>query len=696
MSLWERDNEEENEENEADEDEEFRNQTDRMIFLIDARESMLQSNKKGETQLQNCLSVVLEVIKTKIISQDASTIGVIFFGCRAGDEGEAPGVYTLFPISTPSAKNIRLLQTMIEDVGEFERLVGCQSTSVALCPLKQALWRCKLSFGTKDLKKTDYKRVWIFTNDDMPNVIYPEEQNKVVQIAKDCADGGIEISLWHCNATPHRQFQPNLFYSRLLKSSIISDADEEKDKQDMDEDDIEENINNRMMAGGSEGFDASVASVRRKQFRKRRMGQLLFAFSDRPLQGTPSIAVKSVNGDMSQHTDTEEVTPLMCVRMYKTVQIMKKPLHTWISMKSNEPIMTATRYLDAQSGAIVASDRIETFIDVQGTAVPFTSEDIMIIKRRDPWTNFQPYLLDKKDPLKAKIPGIRLLCCIPRAHLPSHLTVSTPYFLFPGESTIKGSAALFECFLRELLKKDLVAIVRFTRNLSTGKPVPAVLIPQAERVIDGVQMDPPGLQCIPLPFIEDIRFNPQSENLMSEVIRTDPSVQPNTGALGKLMMEYTQQLLQDGHPNSESEEASSFHYTTDIDNPSLQLFYALLQAIALNEELLAWKPDEHDTLRPSKQLLSSPSFARLMSQISEELGLNALDREEDVDEIPKSTGRKRPAASTATATSRAKPSTAKERKKAKDDDDDNNFAVDDDDDEDVKKKPATKRKRTVV
>eukprot|EP01042_Synura_sphagnicola_P010521 gene10521-13498_t len=75
MSIWERENEEENDENEADEDEEFRSQTDRMVFLIDARADMLETNSKGETHLQNCLAVALEAITTKIISQDASTIG---------------------------------------------------------------------------------------------------------------------------------------------------------------------------------------------------------------------------------------------------------------------------------------------------------------------------------------------------------------------------------------------------------------------------------------------------------------------------------------------------------------------------------------------------------------------------------------------------------------------------------------------
>lgn len=661
MSIWERENEEENDENEADEDEEFRSQTDRMVFLIDARADMLETNSKGETHLQNCLAVALEAIKTKIISQDASTIGVIFFGCRSNDEGEAPGVYTLFPISTPSAKNIRLLQAMIEDIGEFERLVGSQSPSNPLCPLKQALWRCKLAFGTKDLKKTDFKRVWIFTNDDYPNAPFPEEQNKVVQIAKDCADGGIEISLWHCDRSAHRAFSPALFYHRLLKASILKTADGDEDEDELDE---EENLQSRMMGGGFDGFDSSVASVRRKQFRKRRMGQLLFSFTDRPLL--------SPSGDAAE-ADGADREPLMCVRLYKTVQILKKPLHTWISMRSNEPVATVTRYLDASSGAIVPPEQIETYVDVQGRAVPLGADDVAAIKRRDPWTGYRPVAIDKKDPLKTRVPGIRLLCCFPRKQLPLQLTLSTPYFLFPGESAVKGSAALFESFLRELLRHDLVALVRFTRNLSAGKPTPAVLLPQAEVVVDGVQVTPPGLQCVPLPCVEDLRFNPQPDNV---ALLDDPLVQSPSGGDGEVLRAvkaYASAMALDA-----GEEG--FSHATDIDNPSLQLFYALLQAVALNEEQLAWKPETHDTLRPRPELLERAQPA--LSSLQALLQLFGDDAEADAVEAK---GRKRaaPAAPKEKAAPKGR-ATSRKAKKADDDDDDEDEA------------PAPKRSRAAA
>lgn len=118
---------------------------DRIIFLIDARTSMHEKNLKGESHLLNGLKVALEVMKTKIIAQDNSSVGVTFFGTREKDPAETTdGLYSLFPLGPPSAERIRKLKALIDDPSEFERGIGSQPLTKKFCPLKlrQALWFC--------------------------------------------------------------------------------------------------------------------------------------------------------------------------------------------------------------------------------------------------------------------------------------------------------------------------------------------------------------------------------------------------------------------------------------------------------------------------------------------------------------------------------------------------------------------------
>lgn len=79
MSSWNKDEDEEEEEGD-DEESELKTKQDRIIFLIDAREAMITPNATGEPILVNCLKLVLAVMKSKIISNDSSAMGLTFFG----------------------------------------------------------------------------------------------------------------------------------------------------------------------------------------------------------------------------------------------------------------------------------------------------------------------------------------------------------------------------------------------------------------------------------------------------------------------------------------------------------------------------------------------------------------------------------------------------------------------------------------
>ena len=83
MSWWSKgeDNEAEGEDGDEGDDEDYKTGVDKLIFLIDARVSMI-SNKfsSGECHLINSLKIALSVMKSKIIASENSSIGITFFG----------------------------------------------------------------------------------------------------------------------------------------------------------------------------------------------------------------------------------------------------------------------------------------------------------------------------------------------------------------------------------------------------------------------------------------------------------------------------------------------------------------------------------------------------------------------------------------------------------------------------------------
>lgn len=83
MSWWNKDQEEEEQE-EENEDSDYKAADDKIIFLIDCRHDMFGKNSKGEVHLVNCLRVLVEVMKTKVVASDKSSVGVVFYGTVRG------------------------------------------------------------------------------------------------------------------------------------------------------------------------------------------------------------------------------------------------------------------------------------------------------------------------------------------------------------------------------------------------------------------------------------------------------------------------------------------------------------------------------------------------------------------------------------------------------------------------------------
>lgn len=598
----------EGEDIEDGEEENFKTLNDCIVFLVDARQPMLQVNSKGETHLLNCLKVLLAVMKSKIVSNSSALIGLTFFGTAEKESIEGvDGVYNMFSLAAPSAQRIRDLQLLIADMSKFERTIGSQrinhagGAAAVVCPIKQALWGCSQSFGIKGVKSDDYKRIWIFTNDDNPNKAVPEEQSATITVARDCSQAGIEISLWHLDKTTTSStgaagdsedtqlpFDPSLFYNKLL---VVREVDNEDGG-------VSGALEMRLQAGGFDGFDPLMAYVRRKEFKKRSLGRVLFrltpagseAAAAAPVKNAAVPAAAAAVAESAQQQQQQSI--VMGVQMYHLVQVTKKPSHKWLYSKTNEPVSVVSKYMDLLTGEVLGSDQIETYVEAgQDNKIPFPKAE----------ADQTTYL--------GNIPGVgvQLRFFMPLRELSPMLNLTSPYFLFPDDQSVLGSSIIFEALLRDLASRDLCAVVRFNRTKSS-QPRNAVLLPQLEEIDeDGVQVMPPGFHLIPLPAAEDIRY---------AVTSTDSALHTTSGAtdLSAVVSAAEKAVkciqLPDDHC-----------YYRIYENPALQLFYSVLQAVALTETECEWQQSRDDRLLPDTELFSSERTIEAHSALKSLTGL---------------------------------------------------------------------------
>lgn len=82
------------------------------------------------------------------------------------------------------------------------------------------------------------------------------------------------------------------------------------------------------------------------------------------------------------------------------------------------------------------------------------------------------------------------------------------YFIYPSDAAVTGSTRTFASLHKKLLKDELMGVGWLIPRRNQA-PVFTAIIPQAEEFDDkGSQMTPPGMHCVILPFLDDIRANP--------------------------------------------------------------------------------------------------------------------------------------------------------------------------------------------
>ncbi|EME45526.1 hypothetical protein DOTSEDRAFT_170971 [Dothistroma septosporum NZE10] len=245
-------------------------------------------------------------------------------------------------------------------------------------------------------------------------------------------------------------------------------------------------------------------------------------------------------------------------------------------IQRQEPKRTTYVYLPSDSGkaqiavgssTLVDEDTARTVEKVEirraykfgGETISFTEEELAKIR------NFGDTVL-------------RIIGFKPISLLPMWASVDKSTFIYPSEDGWVGSTRVFSALHQKLLKDDKMGLAWYIPRKNSVPKLVAVIPGVEERNDEGEQKMPPGLWLKPLPWADDIREAPETS-----LVRAPDRV---TDAM-RIIVEQLQLPKAVYDP---------YRYP----NPSLQWFYRILQALALEEDLPE-QPDDK-TLPKWKQI----------------------------------------------------------------------------------------------
>ncbi|KAK6351211.1 ATP-dependent DNA helicase II subunit 1 [Orbilia javanica] len=149
-------------------------------------------------------------------------------------------------------------------------------------------------------------------------------------------------------------------------------------------------------------------------------------------------------------------------------------------------------------------------------------------------------------------PVLRILGFKPQSELQFWHNMRSSMFIYPSEEDFTGSTRTFAALRNKLLKDKLMGVAWFISRRNAA-PVMAAVLPSAE---------PHGMSIIPLPFVDDIRQNPEVPHVVA----------PNQ------LIDRMQDVIRQLH-------MPKGYIPEKYPNPVLQKHYKVLEAIALEEEL---------------------------------------------------------------------------------------------------------------
>ncbi|CAO2830731.1 unnamed protein product [Amaranthus hypochondriacus] len=265
---------------------------------------------------------------------------------------------------------------------------------------------------------------------------------------------------------------------------------------------------------------------------------------------------------------------------------------TWLDSTTNLPLKSERSLICADTGALL-EEAPKQFLSYRNQEVKFSVEEISQLKRV---STTQLCLL-----------GFKPLSCLKDYH---NLKPST--FLFPTDEEMIGSTKIFIALHRSMLRLRRFAVAFFG---GSSHPQLVALIAQEEITCASGQVEPPGLHMIYLPYCDDIR-NP--EELHMDATFTTPHASDDEIKKAIALMKRVD--LRD-------------FSVCQFSNPALQKHYAVLQALALEEDEI---PEIKDETLPDEEGMSRPGIVNAIEEFKLSVyGENYKEAEAAVSEATK-------------------------------------------------------------
>jgi ATP-dependent DNA helicase 2 subunit 1 len=240
---------------------------------------------------------------------------------------------------------------------------------------------------------------------------------------------------------------------------------------------------------------------------------------------------------------------------------LKISVKGYILFKRQEPRKTSPIYLPPDSdkpqiavynSSLVADDTARTVEKAEirmaykfgGETISFTEEEIAKIR------NFGD-------------PVLRIIGFEPMSMLPIWANIKHNTFIYPSEEDYVGSTRVFSALQQKLFRAKKFGLAWFVPRRNAAPTLAAVYPGAEKRNEEGEQIMPPGLWIKPLPFADDIREPPETN-----LVRAPDEV---TDAMRVII----QQL----------QLPKAVYDPQKYPNPSLQWFFKILEALALEEDL---------------------------------------------------------------------------------------------------------------
>ncbi|KAK7343219.1 hypothetical protein VNO77_11792 [Canavalia gladiata] len=243
---------------------------------------------------------------------------------------------------------------------------------------------------------------------------------------------------------------------------------------------------------------------------------------------------------------------------------------TWLDSVTNRPLKSERTFICADTGALV-EESTRRFHPYKSLNITFSIKELSEIRR-------------------VSTGHLHLLGFKPLSCLRDYYNLKPSTFLRPSDEGTDNSMCIFVALHRSMiqLKRFAVAFIG-----STSRPQLVALIAQEEVIQSGGQVEPPGMHMIYLPYSDDIRLVEERYSDTSGMVTkaSDDQIKKAADLIKRID-------LQD-------------FSVCQITNPALQRHYAVLQALALEEDEI---PEMKDETLPDEEGLARPGVVRALEE----------------------------------------------------------------------------------